>query len=74
MNLKIKALFITAGLMLSALLASLGLDFIRNTFTVEQISTGVMVVCMSGLVYLMYSLVLARLEMQENLKKLTDNL
>jgi uncharacterized membrane protein len=74
MNLKIKALLITAGLMVSALLASLGLDFIRNTFTAEQITTGVMVFCMAGLVYLMYSLVLVRLEMQENLKKLTDSL
>ena len=74
MNIKLKAALITAGVFFAGYVAALLMNFIAETFTTEQVFYGVMVLCLAGLSYLMYGVVLARLEMEESMKKLSDSL
>ena len=70
MNIKLKALLLTAMFFGTCLLAARGIEYIFTTFTPAQIAFAASVFGMSLITYAVYGLILARLEMEKSLDKL----
>ena len=72
MNLKIKALVHTVGLIVGIIAVSLGLNYIGSLLTHEQVMW-IMASATGGLfIYLVYGITLSRLEYQATVEKLNQ--
>ena len=72
MNLKIKALIHTAGLIVGTIAISLGLTYIGSVLTRDQVGW-IMVSAVGGLfIYLVYGIMLSRLEYRATVEKLNQ--
>jgi len=69
MNLKLKAALYTAGLVVTIVGASLLVSYIASIMTATQAVYILGVFCISGLVYTMYGVMLARMEYNESLNE-----
>jgi len=67
MNLKLKAALYTAGLFATMVGASIVVSYIASIMTATQAVYILGVLCISGLVYTMYGVTLARMEYNESL-------
>ena len=72
MSLKLKAFIQLIGLVLAASAGASIVNFIIEGVPKETIWTAIQFGCISGLLYMCYSVILARLEYNESLKKLND--
>ena len=73
MNLKIKALVHTVGLIVGIIAVSLGLNYIGSLLTHEQVMW-IMASATGGLfIYLVYGITLSRLEYQATVEKLNQS-
>ena len=73
MNLKIKALIHTVGLIVGIIAVSLGLNYIGSVLTHEQVMW-IMASATGGLfIYLVYGIMLSRLEYQATVEKLNQS-
>jgi hypothetical protein len=72
MNSKLKAGLITLALAGWCVIVAMGLKAISLYFTVDQISLGLAVAGIALCFYVVYSLVLTKLEFDDRLKKLVD--
>ena len=66
MNLKQKAALHTAGLFATMIGASVVVSYVASLLTVAQVQYGIGVLCICGLVFTMYQVVLSRLEYKES--------
>ena len=66
MNLKQKAALHTAGLFATIIGASVVVSYAASLITVAQVQYGIGVLCICGLVFTMYQVVLSRLEYKES--------
>ena len=66
MNLKQKAALHTAGLFATVIGASVVISYVASLLTVAQVQYGLGVLCICGLVFTMYQVVLSRLEYKES--------
>ena len=72
MNLKIKALIHTVGLIVGTIAISLGLTYIGSVLTHEQVMW-ILASAVGGLfIYLVYGIMLSRLEYQATVEKLNQ--
>jgi hypothetical protein len=72
MNLKIKALVHTVGLIVGTIAVSLGLNYIGSLLTHEQVKW-LLVSAVSGLfIYLVYGIMLSRLQYRATLEKMNQ--
>jgi len=69
MNLKQKAALHTAGLIAIMASASIVVSYIASIMTVTQAVCILGVLCIGGLVYTMYGVILARMEYNESLNE-----
>ena len=74
MNIKLKALLLTGGFFAFCVLFAVAVEWIFTSFSAAQLAFGFQAICVSALVYAVYGLILARLEMEKSLKKLSDSL
>jgi hypothetical protein len=72
MNLKLKAALYTAGLVVTIVGASLLVSYIASIMTATQAVYLLGVLCISGMVYSMYGIMLARMEYNESLKRMNE--
>jgi hypothetical protein len=73
MNLKIKALVHTVGLIAGTIAVSLGLNYIGNLLTRDQVGWILTSAIVGLFIYIVYSVNLSRLEHQEQLKKMNQS-
>ena len=66
MNLKQKAALHTAGLFATMIGASVVVSYVASLLTVAQVQYGLGVLCICGLVFTVYQVVLSRLEYKES--------
>ena len=66
MNLKQKAALHTAGLFATMIGASVVVSYVASILTVAQVQYGIGVLCICGLVFTVYQVVLSRLEYKES--------
>ena len=66
MNLKQKAALHTAGLFATVIGTSVVISYVASLLTVAQVQYGLGVLCICGLVFTMYQVVLSRLEYKES--------
>ena len=66
MNLKQKAALHTAGLFATMIGASVVVSYVASLLTVAQVQYGLGVLCIGGLVFTVYQVVLSRLEYKES--------
>ena len=66
MNLKQKAALHTAGLFATVIGASVVVSYVASLLTVAQVQYGLGVLCICGLVFTVYQVVLSRLEYKES--------
>lgn len=71
LSLKLKALLITFGLLVSIFLGSGLIVLIGEYFSAQAIGNMLGIVFLSGVVYLLYSITLNRLEYEESVKNLS---
>jgi len=69
MNLKLKAALYTAGLIAAIVGASIVVSYIASIMTATQGVYLLGVLCISGMVYSMYGIMLARMEYNESLNE-----
>ena len=72
MNLKLKAALYTAGLLATVVGASLLVSYVASLMTAAQGVYLLGVLCISGLVYTIYGVMLARMEYYEHLKQMNE--
>ena len=72
MNLKLRALAQTAGIILTAIVAGVVTTAVSNYFGPAVVANVIGVGILVGMAYLMYSLILGQLEAEEKIKSLTD--
>ena len=72
MNLKLKAALYTAGLIATIVGASIVVSYIASIMTAAQGVYLLGVLCISGLVYTMYGVMLAHMEYNESLKRMAE--
>ena len=72
MNLKQKALLHTAGIFATMIGASVVVSYVASLLTVAQVQYGLGVLCICGLVFTMYQVVLSRLEYKESLNQMVE--
>jgi hypothetical protein len=72
MNLKLKAALYTAGLIATIVGASIVVSYIASLMTAAQGMYLLGVLCISGMVYTMYGIMLARMEYNESLKRMNE--
>ena len=72
MNLKQKAALHTAGLFATIIGASVVVSYAASLITVAQVQYGIGVLCICGLVFTMYQVVLSRLEYKESLNQMVE--
>jgi hypothetical protein len=72
MNLKLKAALYTAGLIATIVGASIVVSYIASIMTAAQGVYLLGVLCISGMVYSMYGIMLARMEYNESLKRMAE--
>ena len=72
MNLKLKAALYTAGLLATTVSASLLVSYVASFMTATQGVYLLGVLCISGLVYTIYGVMLARMEYYEHLKQMAE--
>jgi hypothetical protein len=72
MNLKLKAALYTAGLIATIVGASIVVSYIASLMTAAQGMYLLGVLCISGMVYSMYGIMLARMEYNESLKRMAE--
>ena len=72
MNIKLKAVAITAGLIAGAALTAELLNLVLKNLTADQITTIFSWGCLALLAFCFYKLVLINLEHKESLKKLRE--
>ena len=72
MSLKQKALLITLGVILSAVVGSFVAAFLITTVSIQTLANIAIVLVLGWLVYIFYGLTLNRLEYEESVKKLKD--
>ena len=73
MNLKIKALVHTVGLIAGTIAVSLGLNYIGSLLTRDQVGWVLTSAIVGLFIYIVYSVNLSRLEHQEQLKKMNQS-
>ena len=73
MNLKIKALIHTAGLIAGTIAISLGLTYINSVLTRDQVGWIMASVVGGVFIYLVYGITLSRLEYQATVEKLNQS-
>ena len=66
MSLKLKAALHTAGLFATMIGASVVVSYVASILTVAQVQYGIGVLCICGLVFTVYQVVLSRLEYKES--------
>jgi multisubunit Na+/H+ antiporter MnhE subunit len=72
MNLKIKALVYTVGLIVGTIAVSLGLTYIGSVLTRDQVNW-IIALSVGGLfIYLVYEIMLSRLEYQATVERLNQ--
>lgn len=74
MSLKQKALLQLAALIGIIFASAHVVDFVVNNFDKDTIINVISFGCLGGLFYMMYGLLLTRLEMQESAKKLSESI
>jgi hypothetical protein len=72
MTLKQRAIIQTAGIVAAIVVGSLGITFVLQMLTAEQIVNGFAILSIALLVYSMYGVVLSRMEYDETVKRLVD--
>lgn len=72
LSLKQKALLTTAGILVLVVLGASTVAFILANFSSDQIGNLLGSIAMAWFIYILYSVVLSRLEYQESLKKITE--
>lgn len=72
MNLRLKAFLQTTLLMGSAIAMAYVVDFVSKEFDPQTIQYAFSGACIAGLMYMVYSLMLSRLEHFESIKKMTS--
>jgi hypothetical protein len=70
MNMKLKAASIVAGMVAVSFFAAAGCKWITETFTTEQIVQGIGMLSIAALLYMMYTLILTRLEYDSKVEEL----
>lgn len=73
MNLKTRAMLHTVGLIVGIIAASLGLNYIGSMLTRDQVGWIVASVVGGLFIYLVYGIVLSRLEYQATVEKLNQS-
>jgi glutamate/tyrosine decarboxylase-like PLP-dependent enzyme len=72
MNLKLKAALYTAGFFAAIVATSVLVSYIASLMTATQGVYLLGVLCISGMVYSMYGIMLARMEYNETLKRMAE--
>jgi membrane-bound ClpP family serine protease len=72
MNLKLKAALYTAGFFAATVATSVLVSYVAGLMTVAQVTYLLGVFCISGLVYTIYGVMLARMEYYEHLKQMAE--
>ena len=72
MNLKLKAALYTAGLITAMVATSVVVSYIASLMTAAQGMYLLGVLCISGMVYSMYGIMLARMEYNQSLKRMAE--
>lgn len=70
MNIKLKALLLTGGFFVVSVGSAMAIEWFLTSLTAEQIAFAFECLVVFLLGYAVYGLILAKLEMQESLKKL----
>ena len=70
MNLKLKAVLLTGGFFAVSVGSAMAIEWFFTSFTAAQIAFVSQALVVFALVYAVYGLILAKLEMQETLDKL----
>jgi len=74
MSLKLKAFFQLVGILVISITVSVLLTLITTYVPKEAIITAIECSFIGGLLYMMYSLILSRLESEERIKSLTHDI
>jgi hypothetical protein len=72
MNLKLKAALYTAGFFTAIVATSVLVSYLASLMTAAQGMYLLGVLCISGMVYSMYGIMLARMEYNETLKRMAE--
>ena len=72
MNLKLKAALYTAGFFAATIVSSVVFSYIASIITVAQFTYILGVLCICGLVFTIYQVMLSRLEYKESLNQLVE--
>lgn len=72
MSLKLKAALHTAGLFATMIGASVVVSYVASLLTVAQVTYLLGVLCIGGLVFTVYQVVLSRLEYKESLNQMVE--
>ena len=72
MNLKLKAALYTAGFFAATIVSSVVFSYIASIITVAQVTYILGVLCIGGLVFTIYQVMLSRLEYKESLNQMVE--